>query len=284
MIDGPRRIARNVMRSSIPEKKWIRNQDFVEGLISKIKCHRVCTHPAIAALKGSVFDLKELQAIHLEYRYAIVQIFTDALLMAQFQCRQLEPRLNSGQKMFPRFLLTLNVLDEFGFYADHRSRRESRYSGNPFNAHYPLFESVLDELNVTAEERENYVPSLAAQQLKDYLEDSYGALSTVVTLLGVAEEIVILFSAPLRENSRNVGVKVDRGYYFCHGSSDDSSIQAVDDTHASDLWQVLIQCLEIEEYEHIEKICSDYCSLWSVFWDFQCQGALMPNGFAAKTN
>ena len=44
-----------------------------------------------------------------------MQTFTDALLMAQFQTKQLEPRLHAGAKMFPRFLLSLNIFDEFGF-------------------------------------------------------------------------------------------------------------------------------------------------------------------------
>ena len=35
--------------------------------------------------------------------------------MAQYQTKQLEPRLHAGAKMFPRFLLSLNIFDEFGF-------------------------------------------------------------------------------------------------------------------------------------------------------------------------
>ncbi len=44
--------------------------------------------------------INSLNKNHLEYRHAIVQIFTDALLMAQFQTKQLEPKLHSGAKMF----------------------------------------------------------------------------------------------------------------------------------------------------------------------------------------
>jgi len=78
---------------------------------------RSCDHaaPAIAALNGGGLGLCTMRRIHLEYRHAIVQIFTDALLAAQFQSRQLEPRLTAGATMAPRFLLTLNDLDEFGF-------------------------------------------------------------------------------------------------------------------------------------------------------------------------
>ena len=77
--------------------------------------HPVSHHPAIETLNNGEINKENLKRIHLEYRHAIVQTFTDALLMAQYQTKQLEPRLHAGAKMFPRCLLSLNIFDEFGF-------------------------------------------------------------------------------------------------------------------------------------------------------------------------
>jgi len=53
--------------------------------------------------------------------------------------------------MYARFLLTLNDLDEFGFQPGIDS--SGYYRGNPNNAHYVLFERVLDELDISLEKR-----------------------------------------------------------------------------------------------------------------------------------
>ncbi|MDP7914120.1 hypothetical protein QWJ04_19570, partial [Acinetobacter baumannii] len=97
---------------------------------------------------------------HLEYRHAIVQIFTDALLKAQFLTKQLEPKLHSGAKMFPRVLLSLNILDEFGFRPG--LDKDNYYLGNPEYAHYPLYEDLLNDYGLTEADRRNYKPSKIA--------------------------------------------------------------------------------------------------------------------------
>lgn len=105
--------------------------------------HPVSHHPAIETLNNGEINKENLKRIHLEYRHAIVQTFTDALLMAQYQTKQLEPRLHAGAKMFPRCLLSLNIFDEFGFRPG--TDKDGYYQGNPEYAHYPLFEDVLDD-------------------------------------------------------------------------------------------------------------------------------------------
>ncbi len=264
-----REAARAEIQKSVPSDLWVANESVIENLGNQIQQHSVSSHPAIAALESGDFDEDALKQIHLEYRHAIVQIFTDALLMAQYQCRQLEPRLTSGQKMFSRFLLTFNILDEFGF-TPSVSQVDS-YSGDPNKAHYPLYERVLDDLAISNDERGSYVPSQQANELRKFLELSYENLSDVVSLLMVAEEVVVLFSAPLRENVKAIGTDVSTGYYWCHGTSSDTQAQADDDTHSLDLKYVLAQSLVPGEHERVSSLCKAYCDLWTEFWDLQME-------------
>lgn len=264
-------IARETMRHSIPDALWSRNQEFVARVQDMISAHPVSVHPAISALNHATFSKAATSRIHLEYRHAIVQEFTDALLMAQYQCRQLEPRLQAGQKMAARFLLTFNILDEFGFRFDADTSEPNGYCGTPYRAHYPLYENVLSELGISPIERSEYVPSPIAHQLLQHLRSSYESLSAVTSLLAVAERVVVLFSAPMRRNAKASGVTTTSGYYLCHGESSDAQSEADDDVHESDLWQVLMQSLLPEEYKHIEFLCREYCDLWVKFWDLQMQ-------------
>ncbi|NJN88845.1 MAG: hypothetical protein HC881_24390 [Leptolyngbyaceae cyanobacterium SL_7_1] len=265
--DDPRQTAKALIKASISPMLWAENASFVASLRQSLEQHSITTHPAIDALNQKRFDKHQMQRIHLEYRHAIVQIFTDALLAAQFQTLQLEPRLKPGSKMYARFLLTLNDLDEFGFVpgVDH----QGYYRGNPSGAHYPLFEQVLDELDVSLEQRLQYVPTATSSEVRAYLEHTYSDLCAVTSLLAVAEEEVVLFSAPLRRNAHHVGVSVSSGYYLCHGTSDDQLANACDDTHEDDLWYIVMQAILPEHYSAIAELCLRYCDLWVEFWDAQ---------------
>ena len=267
VLDDPRQMARAAIQRSIPEDLWLQNKQFITNLKQRLQQHPVARHPAIEALNGGRFSPEQLRHIHLEYRHAIVQTFTDALLVAQYQSRQVEPRLAPGSKMQARFLLTLNTLDEFGFQPGIDA--SGYYRGNPCYAHYPLFEQLLDSLEITLEARHEYVPSAIAEKVRTYLENSFDDFSKVTSLLAVAEEEVVLFSAPLRENTKAIGVSVSSGYYRCHGTSSDSQAEANDDAHEDDLWYVLMQALVPEQYEIITDLCEEYCDLWVEFWDSQ---------------
>lgn len=266
-FNDPRKNALDGMKKSISIEAWDKNIAFLNKLRADISNHAVSKHPAIQMLNDGVINRESLQKIHLEYRHAIVQVFTDALLMAQFQTKQLEPRLVSGSKMFPRFLLNLNILDEFGFRPglDH----SNYYSGNPEYAHYPLFEDVLNDFGISQIERNDYQPSLIADKVRTYLENSFSDYKAIAALLAVAEEEVILFSPALRQATHAVGFDVDSGYYFVHGVSHDETAKAADDDHEDDLWFVLAQACTEDDYELIAKISFEYCDLWQQFWDKQ---------------
>ncbi|MDJ0591210.1 MAG: hypothetical protein QNJ72_14640 [Pleurocapsa sp. MO_226.B13] len=266
-FNNPRQKAKEAIRASILADLWLANSEFVARLSQKVRNHRVATHPAIELLNSGAFNREQMVAIHLDYRQAIVQIFTDALLMAQYQTCQLEPRLPPGSKMYARFLITLNDLDEFGFRPG--LDKYGYYLGNPSQAHYPLFEEVLDRLGVSQQQRKSYAPTKVARHTRQFLANAFRDLCSVVSLLAVAEEEVVLFSAPLRENTRAVGIDVSSGYYACHGSNEDLQADARDDDHANDLWYVLTQALTPQRYGEIEKLTQEYCDIWVKFWDAQ---------------
>ncbi|QNV46427.1 iron-containing redox enzyme family protein [Acinetobacter baumannii] len=256
------------MKNSIPTEQWEENLKFLKQLRARIAELPVCKHPAIEVLNNGLLDKFTLTRIHLEYRHAIVQIFTDALLMAQFQTKQLEPKLHSGAKMFPRVLLSLNVLDEFGFRPG--TDPDNYYLGNPEYAHYPLYEDLLNDYGLSEKDRREYQPSKIADQVRNFLESSYDSYIKVVALLAVAEEEVILFSPPLREATKAIGVDVEGGgYYHVHGVSTDETSEAADDDHEDDLWFALAQAITKEDYESLTTLCMDYCALWNEFWDSQ---------------
>lgn len=267
-FNNPREKALQGMRNSIPAKQWDENLNFLKQLRNQIAELPVCKHPAIEILNHGYLDKSTLTHIHLEYRHAIVQIFTDALLQAQFQTKQLEPKLHSGAKMFPRVLLSLNVLDEFGFRPG--LGKDDYYLGNPEYAHYPLYEDLLNDYGLTEADRRDYKPSKAADQVRSFLESSYDSYINVVALLAVAEEEVILFSPPLREATKFVNIDVEGGgYYHVHGVSTDETSEAADDDHQDDLWFTLAQAITKDDYEGLTKLCIDYCALWNAFWDVQ---------------
>lgn len=268
-LDNPRQSAVNAMKASIPVSLWEQNESFLDTLRQEIKTHPVSTHSAIMQLNAGMFSLEAIRKTHLEYRHAIVQVFTDALLIAQHQSRQLEPRQAPGSKMYPRFLITLNVLDEFGFQPGCNT--QEHYQGNPAYAHYPLFEQLLDAYGISAQERCAYAPSPIAQKVRTFLENSFCDYAMVVALLAVAEEEVILYSPPLRCNTAALGIGVNDGYYHVHGTSTDTSCNASDDYHEDDLWSVLTQALLPADYNNIRSACLEYCDLWEQFWTHQLQ-------------
>ena len=188
--------------------------------------------------------------------------------MAQFQTKQLEPSLPSGSKMFPRVLLSLNILDEFGFRPGLDS--EGYYLGNPEYAHYPLYEDLLNDYGLSEQDRRNFQPSQIADKVRTFLESSYDSYINVVALLAVAEEEVILFSPPLREATKAVGIDIEGGgYYHVHGVSTDETSEAADDDHEDDLWFALAQAITKDNYESLTTLCIEYCDLWNKFWDKQ---------------
>lgn len=268
-LDNPREKVITSMISSLPEAEWEQNSIFVHSLKEKISVHPFKKNKILTPLSSGMNSFGSVKEIHLEYKHAIVQIFTDALLMAQLQTRQLEPRLSAGTKMGPRFLLTLNTLDEFGFIPGLDTN--NYYQGNHKLAHYNLFEELLNDLDIPSQERNDYTPSVISVKVRAFLEAAYDDYASIVALLAVAEEQVILFSPPLRNAVANYEKNVTSGYYRVHGTTTDEETDGADDDHENDLWAALTQACRPKDYERITSLCLEYCDLWNEFWDYQHQ-------------
>ena len=268
-LSNPRAIAKQIMRDSIPEALRVENEAFFTALLQEIKNHPFSGNPAIAALNSGAFDEVALRDIHLDFHYAGVQVFTDAILMAQFHTRQLENRLGTQGKMASRFLLTLNILDEFGFLPG--CGEDDYYLGNPMMSHPVLFDAVLDELGADASVRKSFIASLAARNIRGCFLNAFADFWSLLAILAVAEEEVMLFSPAMREATKAVGVDVSRGYYMVHGSSDDAETNAFDDDHQNDVLYILVHTAQPQQYAHIRSATMNFCALWDAFWHKQME-------------
>ncbi len=83
-MDNPRQLAKKAIKASVPAALWSENESFVAELRTTVNKHPVAKHPAIEALNQAAFSKEGIKRIHLDYRHAIVQSFTDALLIAQY--------------------------------------------------------------------------------------------------------------------------------------------------------------------------------------------------------
>jgi len=253
------------MAESLPPKEREENTIFVNKLKDIISSHPLNNHEILDVLYSGHLSFRDMQEVHLEYREAIVKIFTDALTSAIFNTHQLEPRLHPGSKMAARSLLTLNCLDEFGFKPGVNSNKY--FVGTPENAHYPLFEKVLTLLDLDTQSIESYTPSDSTIKLKYFLESSYNSYSITLALLAVAEAQVITFSPALRRAVSSFNIDVSSGYYRVHGVSSDEDCDAADDDHEDDLWSALIQAITQVEYHTVEESINSYLDLWGQFWN-----------------
>ena len=262
-MDQIRQNAVNEMIATVGKQKWDENMHFMQSLIATVKNHKINQHPIVDAMKSCEYSLQEMQTIHMEYR-AIVHIFTDALLMAQYQSRKVENVMKPGSKAYARFLLTLNTLDEFGFY--YKIGEPCYFQGTPQRSHLILFENLMTDMRITDHDRQQFVPSKVTQKLKSYFLAAYDDYPLLLTLLAVAEEIVMIFSPVMRDNTGALGVPVEAGYYQVHGVSDDEENDACDDFHQNDLWLILAQGAGGYDREQLLDNTQTFINLWEDFW------------------
>lgn len=266
-IDRPRENARQIIHAATPQAIWLSNNIFFEELFHDIKRHPLFVHPALQELSTGRFAREDLRDVHLDFWYGGVQVFTDALLMAQFHTRSLEARFGTRAKMASRFLLTLNILDEFGFAPGPGDQEP--YRGNPMLSHPLLFEAVLEELGATPQVRSAFSPSPEAQALRSYFDRSFSNFWDLLVMLAVTEEEAMVFSPPMRHAAKQAGVGVDDGYYMVHGTSEDTDLNAFDDQHQYDVRCIMEHAVEPAQYDSIRQKSMQCCDIWNDFWSAQ---------------
>lgn len=259
--NGARDNALTLIKQSVPPEIWDSNASKIAAIRKKLVSHPLFSHAMVDILSNQTLPLSTVQKIHLEYQHSIVEIFTDALLMTQFQAKQLDTKIFASVKMYARFLITFNILDEFGFSFQPNQQI------TPMNAHFCLFKEVLKDLELTELDVASYPYSLESNALRSFLEKSYDNYAKLALLLAVGEQQVITFSPPLKKSFENLGLPTNRGYYHVHGVTQDTTIQAADDLHEDDLWVLLIQAFNFYDEAELEQAAITYCNLWQAFWD-----------------
>ena len=169
--------------------------------------------------------------------------------------------------MAPRVLLTLNILDEFGYTPGVSNI--GYYKGHHEYSHYVLYEKLLNEIGISSQDRNEHPSSDISNEVRCFLESTFTDYASIVALLAVAEEQVILFSPPLRKSIAHHGYDVAKGYYRVHGTTDDADTDGADDDHENDLWAALTQACTKENHEKLTSVCLSYCDLWDEFWSHQ---------------
>ena len=79
-MDDPRGKARQQMFDSVGSLQWEYGKQVAYNIRESIYRHPIASNKAISILNQGHFSLDHMKNIHLEYRHAIVQAFTDALL------------------------------------------------------------------------------------------------------------------------------------------------------------------------------------------------------------
>ncbi|MCF9033685.1 hypothetical protein [Acinetobacter nectaris] len=257
-----RYIAIDLLKKSIPLTIWNESKENLDHLKEEILAHPLFKHSIIEKLNNANYSLEKIQDIHLEYQHSIVEIFTDALLMAQFQAKQLDPKIFPTIKMYPRFLIAFNINDEFGLSSENNS-----YQNTPLNAHFCLFHRVLHDLKISKNKIDDYKCSSESNNVRLFLESTYSDYIKIVLALAIAEQQVITFSPPLKEAVKGLNIPTNEGYYDVHGTTDDTSISAADDLHEEDLWLLLNHSLHLTNFSEIRETALKYCDLWYEFWN-----------------
>lgn len=253
------------IKNYISEEKYYKNKIVISKIKNEIIQHKAFTNPILKLdLRLGEVPLDVIQNIHMDYRNAIVEIFTDALLAAALSSHELESKygLPAGAKMIPRALLIPNFLDEFGLRIE-----SNQLIGSVKNAHYSLFENVVKNIQVM--ESSTNTNSDVSENLRCFFEKNYKNHYFMLILLAVAELQVIYFTPFLEKLYKLHHTCKKFDYYYVHGTKDSHETQACDDEHAEDLWMCLVLIADKIPVVDLTNIANKYLDLWDEFWLYQ---------------
>lgn len=239
------------MQESIDGDSWRENLEFVSLLRDTVKTHPLNKHAIINRLDRKKVGKEPLVEIYLEYRYAIVNISADALLMAKYQSRQLENRFETEIKIYPRILLGNNVYDAFGF-------KVNAHNLDKMSSVKSILEINLDDIGLDNAVRRRHIPSRVSKKVRKYLEDNFYDYTSTLALLAVIEIEVGVFGSPLRRALGNIN---NRDYGLLE---DNKNIEATDC-----LWLAFAHSCTKDDYINIYQKVLQYCELLEKFWDEQ---------------
>lgn len=255
------------IQNSIDLDLWKQNSTAIDIFKNRTKSHRLFEHPILNNLHEHQFSLDQLKFIHINYFTAIVKNFTDALSMTIYQAVCLEnnhlidQKKRISSKVYARYLLSLNLIDELGFNTHNLEQSSASKS------HLIYFIKLLDQLQIDNSEHQN-ATQYEAYALSEFIQNHMNSYAELLLILACTELQVIKFSEALRDNISIYGNQYTEGYYACHGiAHEDSTSLANDDNHEDDIWILFTQCYTPETDQHFKNIHNEYLTLWENFWN-----------------
>ncbi|OTG81661.1 hypothetical protein [Acinetobacter sp. ANC 4648] len=252
------------IKESIPKIIWENNTNDIQKLKMLASQHPLFSSPILVRLNAQQLQLEQLKDIHINYFNAIVKIFTDALSMLIYQAHQIEnhknllPSQQFHAKIYARYLLSLNLIDELGF------NTYSLELSSPTKSHLIYFLSLLEKLNINPSSQYNVTQE--AFDVQNFIQQHLNSYVNLLLILAVTELQVIKYSEALRCNMEKFSPEYTQGYYDCHGIVDHSQKLANDDNHEDDIWALFTQVFETEKYPQFEELLYQYLKVWNDFW------------------
>ncbi|WP_144054306.1 hypothetical protein [Pleurocapsa sp. PCC 7319] len=261
-IPTAREISRQAIRNSIAVSDWERNWQFSQNLIKKINAHHTLKHPTIKAFSDGEVTFEQMSQFHLEFSYAVVQIFIDAIIQAMSTASQLETRLGLEAKSAARFLLQFNLLEELGFTPGIDT--DGSFCGNYRFSHCIQYDETLSQLGVTPTALASYIPTTSSIACRAAFESCYGDHVMMCAILAVGETLFHNLATPWAIGvSKVTDIDITKGFHSIH--VEDEIGQSIEDVHSEEGWMLFAQAVTPERYEEIQYKVDIWLTIWSSF-------------------
>ena len=259
-----RREALDFIQSSIDAEHWTANAQIEQNFKKLIDEHPLFELEILKDLNHQKLTIDQLKVIHINYLHSIVKIFTDALSMLIFQAYSLDtnpnifPEKRVVSKIYARYLLSLNLLDELGFDTIHLNK------SSPAKSHLAYYLQLLKQLDIDGLQTQS--AQQQAYDIAEFIQKNYNNYAALLLILSITEKQVIVFSEALSLNLAKYNAEFQQGYYSCYGVADEQDHLANDDNHENDLWYLFIQAFEAKNHQTLSNVLEDYLNLWCNFW------------------
>ena len=257
IINNARINARQVIKESVTDDLWKRNEAFSIELVDILKKHRLSHHP-IYTTTNKLQSMSQDWAkwYHLECGRAFMEVIMDAYIKTVDGCIQLQPRLGIKAVYNARFLLQITLVDELGFIV----RGEEGYSvGNPNLSHFIQFIDVLAQLGISVQDLETYQLTEEGLACRRFIVDNYNDYLRLISVLAMANTVFTntFFGEWIGKVGKLSGIDVSQGYYSIVASEDDTV----------DMWYLFRQAVTPERYDEIRALTVDSLNTWAGWLD-----------------
>lgn len=262
-LENPREEGRQAVRATVAPDVWESNLNFTNKVEAMIAKHPISTHPLKEFFENETISEEKSLVLHLEFGVAFAQIFTDAVLMAMSQSKQMEQRLGPTAKVTARFLWCINLMDELGYVPGNNGEH---YRGNPFDAHYFLYVDMFKDMGGDIKDIVAHQATAESLAARATFTDHYDDYTYLTCVLALSESIFDGFAGSWAKNvERSTGVDTSKGYHTIHVEDDEG--ESIDDDHSEDGWTLARQAIEPAQHIAIEEKVNEWLDTWYKFAD-----------------